>query len=198
MSHVTHVTDLLDELGFGISGRLTGQTIGQQASCAPELKSIELDDTFGQQNDIFFPKCVRIQRCGGCCGPSRLLKCVPTKKSYKNIRRAHIRYKRSLDGRAVPELNQHTVKVEVHEECRCECLVQQSHCNPFVHKYRPDLCKCQCLHLKDQLECKLYSDYKVWDPIDCRCKCIHTKLCSTGLYFDDQTCGCIEAEYKHQ
>ncbi|CAG2116070.1 unnamed protein product, partial [Medioppia subpectinata] len=187
-SHATDVNQLLEEFGVIISGRLKGQSYGEQAVCAPELRAVELESPEGNQNSIFFPKCVRIKRCGGCCGPSRLLECTPTKKSYKIIKRAHIRIRRSVDGRAVPNLSQHSTNVEEHEECRCECRVKQTDCDPYIHKYRPELCKCECLNTKDQMECRLNNAYRVWDSSECRCKCIHTKLCSTGLHFDDHTC----------
>ncbi|CAG2173078.1 unnamed protein product [Oppiella nova] len=197
-SHMTDVNDLLQELGLVITGRLRGSAYGVQAVCAPELRTVELEDSpDGDHNSIYFPKCVRIKRCGGCCGASQLLECSPTKKSYKTVRRAHIRMKRSADGRPLPNLSHHSVSVEEHEECGCQCRVGPQQCDPFLHRYRLELCRCECLNARDQLECKSLGTYRIWDSSECRCKCIVTKLCSTGYYFDDHTCSCIEEEYKH-
>lgn len=134
----------------------------EQAGCEPELRTVELDSP-DDSSTIYFPKCIRVTRCGGCCGPSKLLECVPTKTSYKDIKRAAIRIKRSSGQNPSSEASQVREKVEVHEECKCQCKVQPNQCDPILHRYRSDVCKCQCLNENQESECQRQSAYKIWD-----------------------------------
>lgn len=45
------------------------------ATCQPELRTVQLDLPT-EANTLFYPTCVRLEQCGGCCyGP--LLTCRP-------------------------------------------------------------------------------------------------------------------------
>ncbi len=187
-SHIKSVDQFLDAFGVEITSRLSRNSFAEQALCEPEIKTVELEVSESDKNSVFFPKCVRIARCGGCCGASHLLECVPTKISQKTLRRAQIRVKRSTNGKAVPEASNHVIRIDVHEECKCQCKVQEKHCNPSIHKYKPELCKCECLNTNDEIECKKLGKSKLWDSAECRCKCAQTKLCSSGLFFSHDTC----------
>jgi len=194
-SHIKSVNEFFDVFGV-ITSRVGGRSSAEQASCEPEVRTVELEVPESDKSSLFFPKCVRVARCGGCCGLSHLLECVPTKVSQKTLRRAQIRVKRSANGRAVSEASQNIIKLDVHEECKCQCKVQESDCNSFIHKYKPELCRCECLNTNDEIECRKLSKTKIWDASDCKCKCKQIKLCSTGLSFSHDTCGSVTFNFE--
>lgn len=80
----------IEEDDDDVGGRRRSSQMASQAVCSPELRTIELNDTGNESNVIFFPKCVRVNRCGGCCG-THFMECVPTKISFQSVRRAQIR-----------------------------------------------------------------------------------------------------------
>lgn len=57
--------------------------ISNPAGCSLEMKIIELQ-IHKEYNEIYFPSCVRVPRCSGCCSSKRLL-CKPLKKSFDDI-----------------------------------------------------------------------------------------------------------------
>lgn len=103
--------------------------IAEQAVCEPELRTVEVGDQGVEAGEIFFPKCVRVLRCGGCCDISDRMACTPTKISYREVKRAKIRIRRS----ATPSATSQSIPIEVHEECRCMCKFHSfdSHSNSF-------------------------------------------------------------------
>ena len=49
--------------------------MAKMAKCKPELRTVPLDLPV-EANTLFYPTCVRLEQCGGCCfGP--LLTCRP-------------------------------------------------------------------------------------------------------------------------
>ena len=54
-----------------------------QAKCEPELKIVELEHE-KVEGVQYFPTCVRLHRCGGCCHSSHQV-CHPTKEEYVKI-----------------------------------------------------------------------------------------------------------------
>ena len=158
----------------------------EQAICEPELRTVEVGVKGGEVGEIFFPKCVRVLRCGGCCDISDRMACTPTKISYRDVKRAKIRIKRSP---AISATSQ-TIQVEVHEECRCMCKVKEENCNPDIHVYQPELCKCTCNNQQDAIACRNMAPVKIWDNDQCKCKCRDVKHCPSGTEFSHDTCNC--------
>lgn len=57
--------------------------IAKPAGCVPEMKIIELESTHSS-NELYFPSCIRMSRCSGCC-PSQRLHCIPINTSFEDI-----------------------------------------------------------------------------------------------------------------
>ncbi|XP_015787663.1 vascular endothelial growth factor A [Tetranychus urticae] len=158
----------------------------EQAVCEPELRTVEVGDQRTESGEIFFPRCVRVLRCGGCCDISDRMACTPTKISHRDVKRAKIRLRRST----TPSASSQTIQVEVHDECRCMCKVKEEHCNPSLHVYQADLCKCACNNEQDAVACRNMAPAKSWDNNECKCKCRDVKHCPSGTEFSHDTCNC--------
>lgn len=161
----------------------------EEAACEPELRTIDLSEyTFTSRDpDIaVYPRCVRVPRCGGCCGPSDMLQCMPTNITMNNV----MLRKWSLNAKhAKKSMTQELVPIEYHESCACQCRIQEKDCDPEKQRYSKEKCKCMCLSSRDHKKCVMNPD-KVWNPGDCTCKCRNIKRCSTGLKFNPDTCSC--------
>lgn len=57
--------------------------ITSPAGCDVEMRTVEIKDPVNK-NELYYPWCVRIPRCSGCC-PSSRLQCVPTNVSFVEI-----------------------------------------------------------------------------------------------------------------
>lgn len=161
-----------------------------QAGCKPTATLVNLDSgEYPIRGAIYFPRCIRVQRCGGCCDMSGLMSCMPTNVTQQEVRRAKIRLRRSLDD--VPRARVQVIVVEVHEVCACRCLVQASDCLPGVHVYRPELCRCECdaSSLGRQVACSREPN-KFWNIGDCTCKCRDPRTCTTNHRFSEVDCKC--------
>lgn len=162
-----------------------------EAACEPELRTIDLSEyTFTSRDpDIaVYPRCVRVPRCGGCCGPSDMLQCMPTKISMNNV------VVRKWSARHVKKaMTQELVPLEYHDSCACQCRIQEKDCDPVKQRYSKEKCKCLCLSSRDHKKCVMNPD-KVWNPSDCTCRCRNVIQCSTGLKMNSDTCTCQVVE----
>lgn len=158
-----------------------GNRIASRAECVPEPRTIVLNNSETDANVILFPKCVRVKRCGGCCGD--FMECVPAKISIKSLRLARITVQSKIN-----EHSQEIVKVEVHDACKCTCKVKAQDCSPEIYRYREDLCKCECLNTIQEMGCQRMGALKFWDTESCMCRCRYRLHCSTGLRFSHDTC----------
>ncbi|XP_070162833.1 uncharacterized protein Pvf1 [Polyergus mexicanus] len=151
------------------------------AKCMPELQpvSLKLDD---DPSTIIFPPCTRIKRCGGCCGSS-LLSCQPTAMEIRNFEVVVA----SLDG--LNYAGRRIVPLEEHTKCKCDCRIKEEHCNDKQH-YEPHNCKCVCDNVDEAEKCRKSNDTKIWNPDLCICSCRNIEPCSTGYYFNYNTCRC--------
>ena len=167
-----------------------------QAACEPEMRTIDLSEYTHTQVDpdvAVFPRCIRVPRCGGCCGPSDLLQCLPTKISIKEVPRVMQRL--TIGSKDSKNTITETIQVEYHDQCACQCRVQEKDCDPNRHQYHRDKCKCVCTNTRDEEECMRHRD-KDWDPSECSCKCRTVKHCSTGLRFSHETCRCVVNDWR--
>ncbi|CAG2069498.1 unnamed protein product, partial [Timema podura] len=57
-----------------------------------------------------------------------------------------------------------------------------------LQEYRAGECRCVCLNVDDERKCNADNDTKLWDSNSCVCACRENKECSTGLYFDQNSC----------
>lgn len=205
---LTRATDFFEALGAsepleaedgGRERRPSRVKFTDQANCEPENRTIDLinyTSTIDDPTVAIFPRCVRVQRCGGCCYPQHLFDCLPTKTSIKKVVRGMVKLNSAINdpntGRRRRESAvMETIDIEVHEACRCQCKVMESDCVDDRHVYRPETCSCQCLNQDEELNCVQKGFSHVWDAKDCVCKCRHRRHCSTGLVFDENDCDCV-------
>ncbi|KAK3881823.1 hypothetical protein Pcinc_013755 [Petrolisthes cinctipes] len=189
--------------------------MAEMANCKPELTTVSLDLP-KKPTPIFFPTCVRIEQCGGCCyGP--LLTCRPTvtevvrlkvlkttssaassRNSNTNNRpgsgsersRGTTTRRRRRRRQSVPSF--HEVQVERHTACGCGCRVQASDCNLQVQDYREGECACVCKNRDEKTKCEEQNSTKYWDNASCNCYCRRPLDCSTGQFFSHESCKCEE------
>ncbi|XP_072745579.1 uncharacterized protein Pvf1 [Anoplolepis gracilipes] len=166
---------------FGEGEQRSNAERPKQAKCVPELQpvSLKMDD---DPSTIVFPSCTRIKRCGGCCGSS-LLSCQPTATEIRNFEVVvatldEMRYA----GRQI-------VPLEEHIKCNCDCIIKEEHCND-KQQYDPHNCKCICNNVDEAEKCRKDNDTKFWNPELCICSCRAIEPCSTGYYFNNNTCRC--------
>ncbi|KAI1296628.1 hypothetical protein HDE_04995 [Halotydeus destructor] len=161
--------------------------ISSPAGCAVELRTVELESP--KEHEMYYPWCVRLPRCSGCC-PSSRLECVPTNVSYIDVTALRLRYakfdqKFKFEGVKV-------FKMMKHESCQCQCIQQPEDCSQN-QVYIPEECRCVCPDKKEADACSSLP-FKIWNKENCSCSCRSRPLCSTGLFFDTETCRCKVSE----
>ena len=182
------------------------QDIPPSANCEPELRTVhvaplvtnsltrQLSSSVSSQSDIYFPHCIRLPVCGGCC-PSERLRCTPTIVAKQNVSVLHMRY--SMQNRRFQLGGVERVQVERHNRCQCQCITQPSDCGP-EQLYQADECRCICPDtvkmacLKRQRKMSnLPSRFILWNGARCKCECNPPGgvwRCATGFKFDRTTC----------
>lgn len=155
------------------------------AGCQVEMKTVDIKDPL-METHVFYPWCVRVPRCSGCC-PSIRLKCVPTKTSIVNVTAVQLDYEGSLNGKFKYD-GLRIFHLEKHESCRCECIQQQDDCNEH-QVYRPEECRCLCKDPSKADDCKKRPD-KIWIQDSCQCLCRQRFNCPTGSSFSEVSCKC--------
>ncbi|CAG2172121.1 unnamed protein product [Oppiella nova] len=148
--------------------------IASPAACIPEMKIIELQAT-NSGDELYYPSCVRIPRCSGCCLSQRL-QCVPILTSFEDI--SVIRVKYSTVERRLKFEGFKVFRIERHDMCSCDCIQKAVDCSP-KQIYSESECRCLCPNVS-----------RYWDYNDCDCKCKSMPLCSTGFSFNNITCRC--------
>ncbi|XP_024871614.1 uncharacterized protein LOC112454449 [Temnothorax curvispinosus] len=173
------------EKGIAFTNRFGGEErsnalMPTPAKCMPELQlvSLKLDD---DPSTFVFPLCTRIKRCGGCC-ISSLLSCQPTATEMRNFQVIVTSMKdMNYRGRRI-------VPVEEHTKCKCDCKIKEEHCNDKQH-YEPHNCKCTCSNIDEEEKCRK-DNAKIWNQELCACSCRTIEPCTTGYYFNPNTCRC--------
>lgn len=171
--------------------------LASMANCKPELRTVELDLPH-DPHTTFYPTCIRVEQCGGCCfGP--LLTCRPsiTKafdvKVLKTTTSSSDSSRRSRPGRRHRRENTvsyHTVSVVKHTACECGCKVQASDCNTTIHTYHEGECACVCKDRDEKSKCEEQNSTKYWSDETCSCYCRKPLSCGSGEYFSQVSCRC--------
>ncbi|XP_053627582.1 vascular endothelial growth factor D isoform X2 [Cherax quadricarinatus] len=153
----------------------------KKVQCNPKKVVVELPN---QEPHLLTlkPSCVYIKQCGGCCDSSHL-ECRPTVTKNKRFKVLVIK-KRDLSLPGPQPFK--TVVVAEHKKCQCECKVRMEHCTGN-QLYDSDACSCYC----PQESHKNCSSGKVWDDQQCDCVCSGVSECTTGRYFDTNSCRCL-------
>ncbi|XP_077443594.1 vascular endothelial growth factor Ab [Stigmatopora argus] len=117
--------------------------------CKPREMVVEILQEYPEEVEhIFFPSCVVLMRCAGCCTDERL-QCTPT--SSHNV---------TLEIKRIATLRQQNdVYMSFTEHSACECRLkkevkqlQENTCKPCAEKRRhfflqdPQTCRCSCKH----------------------------------------------------
>lgn len=158
------------------------------AKCMPESTVVRVVKN-PEPSTIYFPACIRVKRCGGCCQNS-LLACEPTANNtiYYEITATTINYS-TENHKPFRFKNAIIVPIEEHTACRCVCAIKETDCNSN-QMYKPEECRCQCKNLDEKENCKAGNAKKTWNPELCICQCQEVEQCPTNFYFDPNTCSC--------
>ncbi|CAL7936890.1 unnamed protein product [Xylocopa violacea] len=173
---------------FSLTSKMGERSNAKQptpAKCMPELQPVPLkqDD---DPSTIYYPSCTRVNRCGGCCSHS-LLSCQPVTSEIRNFEVIVASIDSSSTGLSYS--GKQIVPVEEHTSCQCDCKIKEEHCNA-KQIYDPDECICKCKNVDEAEKCNANNDTKIWNPELCACFCREELECSTGFYFDQNTCRC--------
>lgn len=163
--------------------------IAKPANCIPESTVVPLEPLHPSNDPsiLYFPRCTRVKRCGGCC-PSPLLSCQPVETETIDFTIFKVQY----TGKSkMPLREQEHVLVDQHTKCKCDCKIKKEDCNAY-QVYDKSQCRCNCTNYNARDKC-LSEDDKIWDYETCKCKCRENQECTTGTYFDDHLCKCTEA-----
>lgn len=183
---------------FGNSGEIPAED-AVMANCKPELTTVALDLPV-EPSTLFFPTCVRLEQCGGCCyGP--LLTCRPTVTKlvkYKVLKTSLVASEplRRRRLRRQNEVSYHVVEAYKHTECSCGCKVQETDCDPKIHTYFEGECACVCTNSDEKTKCEEQNSTKYWDNQTCNCYCRKPQECSSGEYFSPVSCSCERLEAR--
>ncbi|XP_071543635.1 uncharacterized protein [Panulirus ornatus] len=167
------------------------------AKCSPVLQTVSLDLPV-ESNTLYFPTCVRLKRCGGCCyGP--LLTCRPSETKAVKLRivktvtggnsgssrgRGNRRRRRQSNASYI------LVDEVEHTACECDCKVREEDCNNAIHKYMKGECACVCNNTEEKRKCEKQNSTKYWDNDTCNCYCLKNQDCSSGEFFSQTSCRC--------
>lgn len=154
----------------------------KRIKCKPKKAAVPLPNPNPFHTELK-PECVYIKQCSGCCN-SPQLECVPVRTKTKTFPAMAIT-STTRGHRFAKDQMIKMVKVEEHRACQCECKVRAEHCAPY-QVYSEDECQCQCPKNVDR-SCP---PRKVWNEKECRCECRDAHTCTTGRYFDVNSCRC--------
>jgi hypothetical protein len=187
-----------------ISGRAAKDTL-KQATCKP-IETIVSTVPLADQRDptlFFFPSCVLVSQCGGCCAHTGTT-CSPTEETEKVVTVKKTKY---VGGSKFQPMGDVSVTIKVHTKCRCQCKKTASDCNS-LQKFVSNQCRCECTNIAEAEQCSQVSEAcipppsiqlilpilqmpdKLWDNKNCACVCRDTRECATGQEFNQSSCSC--------
>ncbi|XP_055370905.1 uncharacterized protein LOC129605277 isoform X2 [Condylostylus longicornis] len=177
--------DSLSELGLNL-GRSAVQ-IPVQAKCEPRDTVVDIVPENSSRHRIYFPGCILVKRCSGCCIPRELKSCQPSSTSLLNYAVVVSDFDMKT-GRTKLRPKREIVTVEQHDSCTCQCIVKAEDCGEF-QKYDPINCQCICPNVDDKEKCEKDNE-KIWVPQSCACRCRNQSVCTSGTFFDENICAC--------
>lgn len=165
--------------------------------CKPRPKIVPVPADY---NSVFWPSCVELYQCGGCCLNAAHFECVPS--ALQNRSTTVFRIPLNVGGQPVA----HKVFMVHHSHCKCACRVRARDCLP-TQTYDSGNCQCECRKKQEQCpygkqwsqrQCRCICSYVgqcpkrfIWDDSKCRCVCKRTKKCRKYTVLDPSTCKCI-------
>ncbi|KAI4495983.1 hypothetical protein M0802_008198 [Mischocyttarus mexicanus] len=169
---------------IGVNEEKSNAERPKPAGCIPELQTVSLRPE-NKLSTFYYPACTRVKRCGGCCS-HHLLSCQPNEIETRNF---EVIVSELTSDSGVVYKNKEIIPVEEHTKCSCECKVKPEHCNE-KQSYKKNECRCVCVNNDEENKCKANKNVKIWDSGTCTCACRDSEVCSTGSYFDNNTCRC--------
>ncbi|XP_046908971.1 uncharacterized protein LOC124490493 [Dermatophagoides farinae] len=204
------------------------QLLYEQSRCSLEYQTIDLDSESSTTNSInghqsihYYPRCIRVSRCIGCCSMQGQInfddwnqrECRPTNIQYKTI----IQTAQSIDHYhhnpdMMMKLYHRKVQVAYHTGCQCYCRQHlMNQCSNQRQKFYNDSCRCECRPdlVHERFECTkrlTIHGHMFWDNDRCECRCpqfyyaykhhLHPMsidtFCPRGHRFDMNNCKCIK------
>lgn len=164
---------------------LHGGYLAEPDECSPREMTVQLDLGLeaAAPDQVFFPRCTKVMRCGGCCS-SGLASCRPVEveRSLVNVLKGQVPFPGAdyliFTGFA-------KVMVERHLSCERRCDLSPDKCG--VNKiFLPHQCVCVCDRPQRCL------GPKAWNQDTCQCACSTTRECPKGQGFSQDTCRCEE------
>ncbi|CRL08719.1 CLUMA_CG021292, isoform A [Clunio marinus] len=156
----------------------------RQATCQPIDTVVSLVQDERDPTVFYFPSCVLMKQCGGCCAHSGTT-CSPIEETDKQIT---IKKTKFSGGSKFQSLGDVTVTVKEHNRCKCQCKKTASSCNS-LQKFIANQCRCECINIAEAESCT-QDPTKLFDTKSCACVCRDTKECATGLQYDQSSCSC--------
>lgn len=121
----------------------------KQATCQPIDQVVSVVPQDERDPTVFyFPSCVLIKQCGGCCAHSGTT-CTPVDTEDKTVT---IKKTKFIGGSKLQSLGEITVPLKIHKRCRCQCMKTANDCN-ILQRYIPGQCRCECTNLREAEEC---------------------------------------------
>lgn len=149
-----------------------------ELECIPRATTYEIP--FTSTTSYIWPRCIPVQRCGGCC-PESKQKCVVKTKSQQQINV----YKINQDTTAFE--GYYTVDYENDVDCECQCKIKSDDC-VGLQTYDSAGCSCQCLSSAKPANCPVR---KQWSWISCDCVCNDSSpSCPPNHQWNTVTCQC--------
>uniref|UniRef100_A0A4Q8K5L8 U76-Liphistoxin-Lth1a_1 n=1 Tax=Liphistius thaleban TaxID=1905330 RepID=A0A4Q8K5L8_9ARAC len=161
----------------------------QQCNCyKPRERCVEVKPP---RADIVstMPQCVIVERCEGVCPSTRT--CLPKAAEIVTVPVIFVGLTQGVTPQVITECS--SIQVEKHVKCECACAVKKEDCNS-KQIFNPQLCRCECQNFPERMECMKQN--KFWILSSCECVCpgdIPTE-CSTGAFFNKETCKCEPIE----
>ncbi|RUS75625.1 hypothetical protein EGW08_016618 [Elysia chlorotica] len=165
-----------------------GGFVAKADHCSPREMTVDLELPEPNQRMVYFPRCTRLERCGGC-DSSGHVSCVPEKTETRvlNVAKAQVPFPESEN---LLFLGFEKVKVERHMSCRLQCNLSQEKCGK-LKLFLPSQCACVCPEIG---RCRVPTE---WDPQNCRCVCPKNQECPAGQKVNQINCRC-EKDFNRQ
>lgn len=213
------IDEYVDQMRLGSPRMAEGMTENPEAreatpaSCMPEMRSVCLDLP-KNDSSVYFPACVRLPQCGGCCVMGQ--QCLPvqtldhtfwiTKTPLRSFAKKRSqsaptmrwrgrslvrgsRMGRARRGRKTRGTLMHYVTAQEHVACDCQCRAQPSDCT-VTQYYDPRKCMCMCRDREAQQRCGAQEGTHYWDGAACACRCVRRVQCSSTQRYDEAQCSC--------
>jgi hypothetical protein len=144
---------------------------------------VEIPPDAVNPNTFFWPPCVNVSRCGGCCVHDALT-CTPVTRRLDDFTVAKMIF--DSTGTVVWS-GEVLIQLEAHTACDCSCRVLAADCNNRTQRYDADSCSCRCINESLSGSCQAP---KHWSQQLCACVCPNMLNCLDDEYFNYATCTC--------